>query len=116
ALVAWRTADTAHCGFRPHLRASDWMNAAASLVTFSLSMTPLTPTGWAAPISVPGAIALTGQASMMNVPAEAALAPLGPVQQMTGTLDARIDRMMSRIDVSSPPGVSIVSSTAASRS
>ena len=53
---------------------------------------------------------------MMNVPAEAALAPLGPVQQMTGTFDDRIARTMSRIDVSSPPGVSIVSSTAASRS
>jgi len=92
------------------------MNAAASFVTFSFSMAPETPTGCAAPISVPGAIAFTGQASMMNVPADAARAPDGPVQQITGTFEPRIDWTMWRIDESNPPGVSMVSSTAASRS
>ena len=53
------------------------MNAAASLVTFVCSMAPDTPTGWAAPIAEPGAIPLTGQASMTKVPADAARPPGG---------------------------------------
>jgi hypothetical protein len=41
------------------------------------------------------------------VPALAARAPEGDTYVATGTGDARIARMMSRIEVSSPPGVSI---------
>jgi hypothetical protein len=84
------------------------------LVTFSSEIAPLTPTGCAAPMLVPGAMALTGQASITNVPAEAARAPAGPVQQMTGTRAARIAETILRMAESSPPGVSIRSSTASS--
>ena len=79
ALIASRTAFSAQSAFRFHRSASDRMNAAASFVTFSFSIAPVTPTGWAAPMFVPGAIALIGQDSMMNVPAEAARAPDGAV-------------------------------------
>ncbi len=48
----------------------------------------------------------------MNVPALAARAPPGATYPMTGTGEARIARMIWRIEVSSPPGVSIRSTTA----
>ena len=48
-------------------------------MTFSSSIAPATPTGCAAPMFVPGAMAATGQPTMMNVPAEAARAPDGAV-------------------------------------
>ncbi len=35
------------------------------------------PTGWAAPVLVPGAMTKTSQATPMKKPAEAARAPLG---------------------------------------
>ncbi len=92
------------------------MNAAASLVTFCRSTVPLTPTGLAAPISVAGAIPFWGQAIMMKVPAEAARAPDGPVQHRTGTFEFWIALTMVRIDESSPPGVSMRITTAASPS
>ena len=63
---------------------------------------------------VPGAIAATGQPSMMIAPAEAARAPLGPAQQTTGTLvvvDMAV--MIERMEESRPPGVSIRIRTAA---
>jgi hypothetical protein len=82
------------------------------LVTFSLSIAPLTPTGWAAPTLVPGAIAATGQLIRMKVPAEAARAPLGETKQMTGMSESRMARIILRIELSDPPGVSMVSSTA----
>jgi hypothetical protein len=85
------------------------MNAAASFVALSCSITPEMPTGWAAPTEVPGAIAATWHAVRMNVPADAARAPGGETKQITGTSVARIDWMMSRIEESRPPGVSIVS-------
>jgi len=47
----------------------------------------------------------------MNVPALAARAPLGATNDATGTGEARIALMISRIDVSSPPGVSMRSTT-----
>src|SRR5216110_3527085 len=47
----------------------------------------------------------------MYVPALAARAPLGPTKTATGTREARIALMISRIEVSSPPGVSICSTT-----
>jgi hypothetical protein len=99
---------------RPVRSASERANAAASLVTFSSWIAPLTPTGWAAPMLVPGAIALTGQASITNIPADAALAPDGPVQHSTGVRAARIALTIVRMAESSPPGVSIRSSTASS--
>jgi hypothetical protein len=92
------------------------MNATASLVTFALSIAPLTPTGCAAPITVLGAIAFSWQAIMMKVPAEAARAPEGPVQHSTGTFEAWMALTMVRIDESSPPGVSMRIATAASPS
>ncbi len=45
------------------------------------------------------------------MPALAARAPLGATKAATGTGEARIALMISRIDVSSPPGVSICSTT-----
>src|SRR6185436_4641474 len=42
----------------------------------------------------------------MNVPALAARAPLGATKTATGTGEARIALITSRIEVSSPPGVS----------
>jgi hypothetical protein len=47
----------------------------------------------------------------MYVPALAARAPLGKTNVATGTGDARISLMMSRIEVSRPPGVSSFSTT-----
>ena len=78
-LTALRTARSAQSALRFQCSASDRIDAAASLVTFFCSITPDTPTGWAAPMFVPGAIALRGHASMMNVPADAARAPAGAV-------------------------------------
>ena len=74
-----RTAFSAQSAFRCHWSASERMNAAASFVTLPCSMAPATPTGWAAPMFVPGAMALIGQANMMKVPADAARAPGGAV-------------------------------------
>ncbi len=78
-LTAWRTACSAQSALRCHRAASDRMNAVASFVTFSFSIAPDTPTGCAAPMFVPAAMALIGQDSMMKVPAEAARAPGGAV-------------------------------------
>src|SRR5215471_7078456 len=52
----------------------------------------------------------------MYVPALAARAPLGATNAATGTGDARIALMMSRIERSRPPGVSICSTTSCARS
>jgi hypothetical protein len=67
---------------------------------------PPIDTGEAAPTLVPGAIAATWAAYRMKVPALAARAPLGATNTATGTGEARIALMTSRIEVSSPPGVS----------
>ena len=57
------------------------MRAARSFVIFSSGVPPMSsppePTGLAAPITVPGAIAATWPAMVMNVPAEAAWPPDG---------------------------------------
>ena len=47
----------------------------------------------------------------MKVPALAARAPLGATNEATGTGEARIALMISRIEVSRPPGVSMRSTT-----
>src|SRR6266550_3695492 len=54
----------------------------------------------------------------MNVPAEAARLPAGATKTTTGTSETRIRLMMSRIEASSPPGVSsrITSASRLSRS
>ena len=72
-------------------------------------------TGVAAPRFVAGAIAATWLAYTRNVPALAARAPLGDTYVTTGTSEASIACTMSRIDVSSPPGVSIVTTTTEAR-
>src|SRR4051794_15549797 len=64
-------------------------------------------TGEAAPRLVPGAMAAMCAAYRMKVPALAARAPLGATKAATGTGEARIALMISRIEVSRPPGVSI---------
>src|SRR3954452_6929158 len=64
-------------------------------------------TGEAAPRLVPGAMAAMCAAYRMKLPALAARAPLGATKAATGTGEARIALMMSRIEVSRPPGVSI---------
>src|SRR5688500_13550147 len=52
----------------------------------------------------------------MKVPALAARAPLGATNDATGTGEARIALMISRIDVSRPPGVSMRSTTSSAPS
>ena len=69
-------------------------------------------TGVAAPMVVLGAIAATWPAIAMNVPAEAACAPGGPTQTMTGTAERSIRPTIDFIAPISPPGVSMRSSTA----
>src|SRR5581483_672513 len=68
---------------------------------------PPIDTGVAAPRFVAGAIAAIWLAYRIYVPALAARAPGGDTYVATGTVDARIERMMSRIAPSRPPGVSI---------
>src|SRR5947208_12978477 len=68
---------------------------------------PLKLTGCADPMLVPGAIAAMSAASVMYRPAEAARAPEGETNTTTGSGAPRTFLMMSRIEVSSPPGVSI---------
>ena len=84
-------------------------NAAASLVALRASVESIGPCmlmGVAAPMLVPGLIAATSPAITTNTPAEAARAPPGVTQVMTGTREASMRLTMSRMLVSSPPGVS----------
>ena len=67
---------------------------------------PRTPTGWAAPMLVEGAIAATWAASVRKTPAEPARAPGGPTQKTTGTLADSSAWTTSRVVESNPPGVS----------
>ena len=105
-----RTAFTAHSTFLPLCSARLLAYAAASFSTFfsivSSILPPPNPTGCAAPIFVPGAMAATWAAIVIRTPAEAARAPLGATYTMTGTGEFRMDCTMSRIAVSRPPGVS----------
>src|SRR5690606_30379936 len=64
-------------------------------------------TGVAAPRLVPGAMAAIWLAYSMYTPALAARAPLGATYIATGTGEARMFLIMWRMEVSSPPGVSI---------
>ena len=108
----FRTASSAHCSLRPRCLAIPRMSAAASLVTFSRRSpsisSPLPEIGCAAPICVLGAMAAIWPARVMNVPADAALAPAGLTNTITGISAARIRCTMSSVDEISPPGVSII--------
>ena len=91
----------------------------ASFSTFCFMMGSIsvpTITGCAAPVLVPGAMAATSPASRMKKPAEAPRAPAGATQVITGTWEAMMRWVISRIDSMSPPGVSRRSTTAASLS
>ena len=85
------------------------MKARASCSAFSFSVfgssCPSPATGCAAPALVPGAIAATSPARSRKNPAEAAWAPEGATKVATGTFDARIAVVISRVEVSRPPGV-----------
>jgi len=85
---------------------------AFSFITPSIA-SPAPPTGWAAPVFVPGAIAATSAAISRKKPADAARAPLGPTQTTTGTGEARIALFIARVESSSPPGVSSSTTRAA---
>ena len=69
--------------------------------------------GVAAPMFVPGDIAATSAAMVMNTPAEAAWPPEGVTHTITGTGATNSRDTMSRMLLSSPPGVS--SSTTSAR-
>ena len=73
---------------------------------------PLASTGCAAPMLVPGAIAATWPDMVMNVPADAAIAPLGATYTITGTFADWMRWTMCSIDDCRPPGVSSLMTTA----
>src|SRR5207247_5796501 len=108
--TAWRTAFSAQSALRPRSSATVRMNAAASFsIFFSIVLSVFPPpsmTGDAAPMLVAGAIAAMWAASVMKTPAEAARAPVGATKMITGTSAFNIRWTITRMDRSSPPGVS----------
>ena len=70
--------------------------------------------GVAAPVFEAGTMAAMSAAWSRKKPALAARAPLGATYAITGTLERSSACVISRIDVSSPPGVSSSSTTASS--
>ena len=72
-----RTDASANSTLRPRCSATETANATASLMILSVISPPWRSTGVAAPIAVAGAMAATLAAIVMNVPADAALAPSG---------------------------------------
>ena len=64
--------------------------------------------GEAAPVWVPGAMAATSAERRMKKPADAPREPAGATYTATGARESMMCWMMSRIDVSRPPGVSMV--------
>ena len=110
AATAERTAFSAHSMLCPRWAATVRANAAASLVALRASVESIGPwrlIGVAAPMLVPGAIAATSPAMVTNTPADAARAPPGVTHVMIGTVEASMLFTMSRMLLSSPPGVSI---------
>jgi uncharacterized membrane protein len=97
---------TANSVLRSRWAATDSAKAAASLITLSEISPPCRSTGVAAPMVVPGAIAATWAAKVMIAPAEAARAPEGVTYITTGMSATRNALTISRMEVSSPPGVS----------
>src|SRR5436309_556015 len=119
-LTASRTARSAHSAFLPRILARPRIYAAASLICLRIKVSffssfsdppPPRATGEAAPRLVPGAMAAMWLAYRMKVPALAARAPPGATKLATWTGEARMSLMISRIEVSSPPGVSMRSTT-----
>ncbi len=111
-----RTAFSAQSTLRERRSAMPCTKAAVSFsIFFSIVSTseffstppPPMPTGCAAPMLLDGAMAATWAASVMNTPAEPARAPGGPTHTTTGTLADSSAWTMSRVDASSPPGVSM---------
>ncbi len=104
------TACTASSTLRCRSSAKDLIMAAASSValarTSSGRFSPCPPTGWAAPVLVPGAIAATSADMRMKNPADAARAPAGATYTTTGTVHPVMAVVISRVASSSPPGVS----------
>ena len=98
------------------------INAAASFSSLDFMIGSISPpvdkTGWDAPVLVPGAIAATSPASSRKNPAEAARAPEGPVQTITGTGQRKMCSTISRVASIKPPGVlrRISNASACSRS
>jgi hypothetical protein len=122
-----RTASIAHSTFRPRSSAIDSAKAAVKFSTFSAMTSSwvfrgsspssfldggrscpegMIETGWAAPMLVPGAMAATCPAMVMNVPAEPAQAPRGETNTSTGTSALRMALTMSLVELRRPPGVS----------
>src|SRR4029453_17775794 len=118
--TALRTVTSSLSPLRPRSWAMLRMRAAASLVTFSWRVPPMSPpvadTGDAAPMLVPGAIAAKLAAAKMNVPADAARAPLGATYTATGTLAASRRWTILRVASYMPPGVSSWMTKSAARS
>src|SRR3989339_964174 len=67
-----------------------------SLITLVVSLPPPASTGCAAPILVPCAIIAKFAESVMNTPAEPALAPPGATYTMIGTFEPSMSLTMSR--------------------
>ncbi len=76
-----RIARSTHCGLRPRCSATLLAWATMSLTTLSDIVPPIScppaPTGWAAPMLVPGAMAAMSAAIVIITPADAARAPPG---------------------------------------
>jgi hypothetical protein len=68
--------------------------------------------GWAAPASVPGAMAAMSADSRRKKPAEPARLPEGSMKRMTGTGEASMSATISRVESSRPPGVPMEMRTA----
>ncbi len=105
-----RTASSTQSALRPRSCAIERANEAVKFSIFSpitpATSSPPVPTGWAAPIVVPGAIAAIFAASVINVPAEAAPAPDGATYTITGIGAPMILLTIRCAEVSRPPGVS----------
>src|SRR2546422_467132 len=117
--TAWRTAFSAQSALRPRSSETVRMNATASFSIFFiivLSAPPPSATGEAAPMLVAGAIAATWAAIVMKTPAEAARAPVGATNTMTGNSAFIMRWTIARIARSSPPGVSSWMTSAWARS
>ncbi|GBD29177.1 hypothetical protein HRbin32_00262 [bacterium HR32] len=98
---------------RPLRRARVRILATASSVALrsmvrwlSVSCSPPTATGVAAPRLVVGAMAATWAAYTTNTPAEAARAPGGATYTITGSGAPKMALVMSSVDFNRPPGVS----------
>ncbi len=95
---------TAQSTGRPRSLAMAVMDAMASFMTLAPSVPsmswPWLPTGDAAPMLVPGAIAARLPARVMKVPALAARAPAGATHTMTGSgaVEQRLDDVVGRVE------------------